>query len=136
MTEQSSTPELRFPEFKEKLTLQKLNSVASVTMGQSPKSNNYTDDSKQITLVQGNADLKNGEINSRIYTTEITKIAKVQDIILTVRAPVGELAIAQKEVCIGRGVCAIKANKFIYYFLEKFKIDKLWAVLLQSKKYS
>ncbi|MCH4381763.1 restriction endonuclease subunit S [Staphylococcus haemolyticus] len=132
MTEQSSTPELRFPEFKEKLTLQKLNSVASVTMGQSPKSNNYTDDSKQITLVQGNADLKNGEINSRIYTTEITKIAKVQDIILTVRAPVGELAIAQKEVCIGRGVCAIKANKFIYYFLEKFKIDKLWARLSQG----
>lgn len=40
----------------------------------------------------------------------------MQDIILTVRAPVGELAIAQKEVCIGRGVCAIKANKFIYYF--------------------
>lgn len=135
MTEQSSTPELRFPEFKEKLTLQKLNSVASVTMGQSPKSNNYTDDSKQITLVQGNADLKNGEINSRIYTTEITKIAKVQDIILTVRAPVGELAIAQKEVCIGRGVCAIKANKFIYYFLEKFKIDKLWARLSQGSTF-
>ncbi|MGX0277969.1 restriction endonuclease subunit S [Staphylococcus haemolyticus] len=135
MTEQSSTPELRFPEFKEKLTLQKLNSVASVTMGQSPKSNNYTDDSKQITLVQGNTDLKNGEINSRIYTTEITKIAKVQDIILTVRAPVGELAIAQKEVCIGRGVCAIKANKFIYYFLEKFKIDKLWARLSQGSTF-
>ncbi|WP_145421559.1 restriction endonuclease subunit S [Staphylococcus hominis] len=135
MTEQTNTPELRFPEFTEKLILQKLNSVASVTMGQSPKSSNYTDDSKQMTLVQGNADLKNGKINSRIYTTEITKIAKVQDIILTVRAPVGELAIAQKEVCIGRGVCAIKANKFVYYFLEKLKINKLWTRLSQGSTF-
>ncbi|MBF9299061.1 restriction endonuclease subunit S [Staphylococcus epidermidis] len=135
MTEQVNTPELRFPEFTEKLILQKLNSVASVTMGQSPKSSNYTDDFKQMTLVQGNADLKNGKINSRIYTTEITKIAKVQDIILTVRAPVGELAIAQKEVCIGRGVCAIKANKFVYYFLEKLKINKLWTRLSQGSTF-
>lgn len=51
MTEQANTPELRFSEFKEKLISQKLNSVVSVTMGQSPKSNNYTDDSKQIILV-------------------------------------------------------------------------------------
>lgn len=59
----------------------------------------------------------------------------MQDIILTVRAPVGELAIAQKEVCIDREVCAIKANKFIYYFLEKFKIDKLWPRLSQGSTF-
>ncbi|WP_454306475.1 restriction endonuclease subunit S [Staphylococcus hominis] len=104
-------------------------------MGQSPSSANYTNDSNYITLVQGNADINQGRIFSRIYTTEITKLAKVNDIILTVRAPVGELAIAQKEACIGRGVCTIRANKFVYYFLTKSKFTNLWSKLSQGSTF-
>ncbi|MBF2262717.1 restriction endonuclease subunit S, partial [Staphylococcus capitis] len=135
MTEQQNTPELRFPNFNNRWVSETLKDSFIVNMGQSPKGDNYTNDSQYITLVQGNADLKNGRVFSRIFTREITKCAEINDIILTVRAPVGELAIAQKKVCIGRGVCSIKANRFIYYLLEKFKLDNLWSKLSQGSTF-
>lgn len=57
------------------------------------------------------------------------------DIILSVRAPVGELGIAQFNACIGRGVCSIKGDKFIYYFLEMFKYQNGWKQLTQGSTF-
>ena len=96
-----------------------LGDIAKITMGQSPKSKYYNENQRGIPLIQGNADLKNGVTKPRIYTTDVTKKANVGDIIMSVRAPVGELAISDHEVCIGRGVCSISAknnqNIFLYY---------------------
>ncbi len=61
-----------------------------------------------------------------MYTKELTKIAKKDEMILTVRAPVGELGFAQYDVCIGRGVCSINGDRFLYTFLEYFKINNKW----------
>ena len=95
-------------------------------MGQSPSSKNYTDNPKDWILIQGNADLKSGKVVPRIYTSQLTKKADIGDIILTVRAPVGEVAITDYNAVLGRGVAAIKGNLFIYFSLEKFKANNKW----------
>lgn len=97
-----------------------------ITMGQSPSSKNYTDNPKDWILIQGNADLKSGKVAPRIYTSQLTKKADIGDIILTVRAPVGEVAITDYDAVLGRGVAAIKGNLFIYFALEKFKANNKW----------
>ena len=95
-------------------------------MGQSPKSENYTNDPKDHILVQGNADLKNGQVVPRVWTTEVTKVGKVGDIILSVRAPVGEVGKTAFDVVIGRGVAAIRGNDFLLQTLQKLKEFKYW----------
>lgn len=112
-----------------------LGNLVDITMGQSPSSKNYTENSNYTTLVQGNADLNNGYIEPRIYTKQITKLAEVNDILLTVRAPVGKIGRAQLKACIGRGVCAIKGDSFIYYFLELFDLQNKWIRFSQGSTF-
>ncbi|WP_298524638.1 restriction endonuclease subunit S [uncultured Methanobrevibacter sp.] len=104
-------------------------------MGQSPSSSNYTENENDTVLIQGNADLINGKVVPRIYTLEVTKTANPGDIILTVRAPVGDLAINEYKSCIGRGVCSIEGNKFIYYFLQTLKDKHVWERLSQGSTF-
>ncbi|WP_372419857.1 restriction endonuclease subunit S [Lactobacillus delbrueckii] len=100
--------------------------MAKITMGQSPNSKNYTDNPKDHILVQGNADMKDGQVHPRIWTTEITKIADKGDLILSVRAPVGDIGKTSYDVVIGRGVAAIKGNEFIFQLLKRMKTVGYW----------
>ncbi len=95
-------------------------------MGQSPSSINYTDNLEDHILVQGNADLENGHVVPRVWTKQVTKTADKDDIILSVRAPVGDVGITNYPIVIGRGVAAIKGNKFIYQLLDKMNQDSFW----------
>ena len=122
-------PELRFPGFTDDWEQRKLCEVAEITMGQSPSSKNYTDNPEDFILVQGNADLKNGAVVPRLWTKEVTKTAEANSIILTVRAPVGEVAISGYDVVLGRGVAGIKGNDFIYYVLLCLKEFHYWEKL-------
>jgi len=124
---------LRFIE--ETWSSEKLGNLCKITMGQSPSSKNYSKNSNDTILIQGNADLISGKIVPRIYTSEITKLSYPGDIILTVRAPVGDLAINEFDSCIGRGVCSIKGNKFIYYYLESLKDKHVWERLSQGSTF-
>ncbi|MEB7788371.1 hypothetical protein A4A32_02425 [Staphylococcus equorum] len=133
--EVKNVPELRFPGFEDEWKEKKLGTIFTVTMGQSPNSTNYTDNPNDTILVQGNADIYKGKIWPRIYTKEITKLLERNDIILSVRAPVGEIGIAQVEACIGRGVCSIKGNKFLYYFLDLFKKQNRWSRFSQGSTF-
>ena len=119
-------PNLRFNQFNNSYTSKKLSDIAKIVMGQSPDSKNYTFNTNATLLIQGNADLANGKIKPRIYTSSITKMCAVNDIIMTVRAPVGDLAISQYDACIGRGVCLIRGTKYLYYYLESFKQRGGW----------
>ena len=122
-------PEFRFPGFTNAWEQRKLCEVAEITMGQSPSSKNYTDNPEDFILVQGNADLKNGAVVPRLWTKEVTKTAEANSIILTVRAPVGEVAISGYDVVLGRGVAGIKGNDFIYYVLLCLKEFHYWEKL-------
>lgn len=124
--EGESIPEIRFPEFVRDWECYKLGEIVEVTMGHSPKGENYTKNPHDNILVQGNADIKNGWVVPRLWTTQITKVANKGDIILSVRAPVGDVGKTHYDVVIGRGVAAIKGNEFIYQLLLKMKVDDFW----------
>ena len=103
-----------------------LSEIANVVMGQSPSSNAYNDQGLGMPLVQGNLDISNGKTTPRLYTAEFNQTAEKGNIILTVRAPVGEVAKATQKVCLGRGVCAIipheeNMSDFIYQYLTFYK---------------
>ena len=106
-------PEIRFPEFSGEWVEKRLGEVCKIIMGQSPDSQFYNQDKNGLPLIQGANDFE--KINN--YTTKITKTCDKNDIIMSVRAPVGTLTKAKAKSCIGRGVCAIKGNNFIYYLL-------------------
>lgn len=106
--------------------VKQLGNIAKVNMGQSPLSSNYNSIGLGLPLVQGNADIRDRKTIIRNYTTQITKSADIGDIIMSVRAPVGEVAKSTLNCCIGRGVCSIKySNEYIYQFLLNF--EKSWS---------
>jgi len=122
----SKTPKLRFPGFTDDWEQRKLGEVVGITMGQSPNSENYTDNPRDYILVQGNADMKDGHVVPRVWTTQVTKKAEKGDLILSVRAPVGDIGKTGYNVVLGRGVAAIKGNEFIFQQLGKMKLIGYW----------
>jgi type I restriction enzyme S subunit len=101
-----------------------LEQLAQIVMGHSPQSQFYNTSCKGAPLVQGNADIVDRATKPRQYTSFITNTADKGDIILTVRAPVGSVAICSGYCCIGRGVCALKnAPEYLYHWLV-YKEDK------------
>ena len=106
-----------------------LGNVAKITMGQSPNSENYTENPSDYILVQGNADMKEGRVVPRVWTTQVTKTADKGDLILSVRAPVGDIGKTDYDVVLGRGVAAIKGNEFLFQSLGKMKQNGYWTKL-------
>jgi type I restriction enzyme S subunit len=98
----------------------------------------YNERQEGIPLIQGNNDIKERKTISRIWTSEITKIAEENDIIMTVRAPVGCIGVATERVCIGRGVCSIRGTKinpsYILKFLESY--ENKWKSLEQGSTFT
>lgn len=122
-------PKRRFKGFTDAWEQCKLSDITEVIMGQSPSSKNYTDNPNDDILVQGNADLKDGKVVPRLWTKEITKTIDKGGIILTVRAPVGDVAKTDYKVVLGRGVAGIKGNDYIYQFLQKLQYNRYWVSL-------
>lgn len=119
-------PQLRFPGFTDAWEQRKLGDVVEITMGQSPHSENYTDNPEDHILVQGNADMKDGHVIPRVWTTQVTKQAEKGDLIMSVRAPVGDIGKTYYDVVLGRGVAAIKGNEFIFQSLGRMKEIGYW----------
>lgn len=124
-----SVPRMRFSGFTGAWAKRKLGDAAKIIMGQSPSSNNYTNNPKDYILVQGNADIKNGFVVPRVWTTQVTKRANKGDLILSVRAPVGDVGKTNYDVVLGRGVAAIRGNEFLYHMLTKMNYDGFWVKL-------
>lgn len=104
----------------------KLGEECVITMGQSPDGSTYSDVPSDYILVQGNADLKDGWVNPRMWTTQKTKTAQAGDLIMSVRAPAGAMGKTAFDAVIGRGVAAIKGNEFIYQLLVKMDLEGYW----------
>jgi len=124
-------PKRRFKEFKntEAWEQRKLEDVCQITMGQSPDGSTYSEQPSDYILIQGNADLKNGWVEPRVWTTQKTKTASAGDLIMSVRAPAGAMGKTAYDGVIGRGVAAIKGNEFIYQLLVKMDIEGYWKKL-------
>ncbi|KGA65868.1 restriction endonuclease subunit S [Yersinia pseudotuberculosis] len=132
------TGRVRFSEFTEKWKHHELSDIAMIQMGSSPKSGAYNENGYGLPLIQGNADIKNRGSAPRIFTTEITKECDVGDILLSVRAPVGTVALSSHKACIGRGISAIRARlgfsqDFLYQWFLWF--EPRWGALSQGSTF-
>ncbi len=125
----SNTPQIRFKGFTDAWEQRKLSDVAQITMGQSPDGSTYSDTPSTYILVQGNADLKDGWVSPRIWTTQKTKTADAGDLIMSVRAPAGAMGKTAYDVVLGRGVAGIKGNEFLYQTLVKMDENGYWKKL-------
>jgi type I restriction enzyme S subunit len=113
-----------------------LGDIAKITMGQSPTSTSYNNKGIGYPLIQGNNDILNRKSLKNVYTSAPTKICKAGDILLTVRAPVGEVAIAKFDSCIGRGVCAISTKKSNKFLLQQLiNLEEKWEKLSQGSTF-
>lgn len=107
----------------------KLGEFANVIMGQSPKSEFYNTEEIGMPFLQGNRTFGLKYPYFDTYTTKITKEAQAGDVIMSVRAPVGDLNIAPVNVCLGRGVCSLRAKNnnqsYLFYLLRFYMQDLL-----------
>jgi type I restriction enzyme M protein len=106
----------------------RLGEVAEVIAGQSPEGKYYNEAGKGTPFYQGKTEFTEKYLETaRIWTTKITKIAEKDDILISVRAPVGPVNIATEKICIGRGLASIRANKinqmFLFHFLKSIESE-------------
>ncbi|MDU5107765.1 restriction endonuclease subunit S [Clostridium sp.] len=107
----------------------RLGDIANIVMGQSPDSTSVSESNNGIEFHQGKTSFGRVVINkSGLYCTKPTKISIEGDVLLSVRAPVGTLNITDREICIGRGLTAIRSfhkveTKFYYYFIMAFETE-------------
>lgn len=103
-------------------SLEVLEKQAIIVMGQSPESKFYNNN-KGVPFLQGIRTFGDKYPFYDTYTNKVTKLAKKGSVLLSVRAPVGEVNIADRDVCIGRGLMSINSNNntFLYYLLKAYK---------------
>ncbi|EJJ8649935.1 restriction endonuclease subunit S [Escherichia coli] len=102
-----------------------LSQIANITMGQSPAGESYNEDGIGTLFFQGSTDFGWLFPTPRQYTASPTRMAKKGDILLSVRAPVGDMNIANADCCIGRGLAALnsksRSDGFLFYVMKYFK---------------
>lgn len=100
-----------------------LGDVATINMGQSPKSEFYNSVGEGLPFMQGVRTFGRMYPKIDMWCTMPTKVADAGDVLLSVRAPVGDLNFAPERMCIGRGLASLKSrnNKFLYYLIEANK---------------
>lgn len=91
-----------------------LSAVFDITMGSSPSGASLNENGDGIEFYQGSTDFGDLYPTERVYTTAPVRFAKAQDVLLSVRAPVGDMNIAMNDCCIGRGLAAIHHNCTLY----------------------
>lgn len=102
--------------------------VAEIVMGQSPPSGYYNTEGKGLPFFQGKAEF--GELYPKVvkWCSVPGKVAHKDDVLISVRAPVGPTNLAPSECCIGRGLAAIRpkpgiSQKYILYYLRSIEKD-------------
>ena len=116
-------------EISQNWCLSKIKDVCSVIMGQSPSGATVSDANNGTEFHQGKICFGEKHLEkSTTFTSHTTKIAPKNSILLCVRAPVGIVNITDREICIGRGLCAIKSkyeidSEFWFYWLQSLKSD-------------
>ena len=102
-----------------------LSDIADITMGQSPSGSSYNENGEGTIFFQGRAEFGFRFPSIRLYTTEPKRMAYANDVLMSVRAPVGDLNVAHTDCCIGRGLAAIHSKigqqSFVLYTMFALK---------------
>ena len=135
--QQLLTGRMRLPGFSGEWEKRRLGEIAAITMGQSPPSASYNTIGDGLPLIQGKADIIGRATIHRTWTSEPSKRCAAGDIVLTVRAPVGAVAMAKKDVSLGRGVCGLKPlidRQFLFCAL--IALESKWDSVGQGSTFS
>ena len=104
----------------------KLKEIVVIIIGQSPKSEFYNDTGDGLPFHQGITNFGDRYPIDRMYCTVQNRIAEAEDILFSVRAPVGRINIEDKKIVIGCGLCAIRSRSgnhaFVFQQLKEPKI--------------
>ena len=106
-----------------------LSDIADITMGQSPKGDTYNEEGVGTVFFQGRGEFSFRFPTRRLFTTAPKRMAQSNDVLMSVRAPVGDLNVAYEPCCIGRGLGAIRSKdghqSFVLYtvFSLREKLD-------------
>lgn len=96
--------------------------IAEITMGQSPAGNSLNENREGMIFYQGSSDFSFRFPGIRVFTTEPKRLAVANSVLFSVRAPVGDINVAQEECCIGRGVASIKSkyghDSYLFYTMK------------------
>jgi type I restriction enzyme S subunit len=101
--------------------------LAEIIMGQSPPSSTYNKEGKGLPFLQGKMEFGEVYPSPIVHCSQPIKIAEPNDILISVRAPVGDANVAPYKLCIGRGLAAIRFNLnranhwFYFYYFQKIK---------------
>ena len=131
------TGKIRLPGFSGEWGEKWLKDLATITMGQSPSSTSYNTRGDGLPLIQGKTDIANRQTIDRVWTTQVSKRCDSGDLLLTVRAPVGTVAVARKAACLGRGVCGLKpigSSEFLFHAL--LHVEDRWRILEQGSTFT
>ena len=108
----------------------RLDQICRLNMGQSPDSSSYNENGEGMPFFQGNADFGKVHPRVRVWCSAPTKVAHAGDVLISVRAPIGALNVADRECCIGRGLAALTVNEelcnknYLWYAIAS-KVDEL-----------
>ena len=121
-----------FIKFNKNVIEKQLGDIADIIMGQSPLSESYNRNGEGLPFYQGKTEFSDIYIKeATVYCNSPIKIAEKNDILISVRAPVGDVNIATQKSCIGRGLASIRPNKIDYLYLfyllkeQKSKFEKM-----------
>ncbi|MBD2427583.1 restriction endonuclease subunit S [Phormidium sp. FACHB-1136] len=137
--QQLLTGKRRFPEFSQDTWESKpLEEIVYIQMGTSPASQFYNNEKCGLPLVQGMSSILNGYAEPKIWTRQITQTALPNDILLSVRAPVGVAAKTQQQICIGRGIASLRSKEginqeFIFQALQFSELK--WRKLVRGSTF-
>lgn len=102
-----------------------LSEIATITMGQSPDGSSYNEDGIGTVFYQGRAEFGSRFPTRRLFTTQPKRMAEKGDVLMSVRAPVGDLNVAYESCCLGRGLAGIQSNNgcqsFVLYTMFALK---------------
>lgn len=117
-----------FIKFNKNVIEKQLGDIADIIMGQSPLSESYNKNGEGLPFYQGKTEFSDIYIKEpTIYCSSPIKIAEKNDILISVRAPVGDINIATQKSCIGRGLASIRPKEvnylYLFYLLKEQKLN-------------
>lgn len=107
-------------------------SVAELILGQSPPSSSYNETGDGLPFYQGKVDFGMVFPTRRVWCSAGKKYARKRDVLLSVRAPVGDVNMATEDCVIGRGVAALRAGERVDPWFLFFAMQHLQPVLKQQ----
>lgn len=101
----------------------RLDQVCEIVMGQAPNGESYNTEAKGFPLIAGAGDFCDGVPAPKKWTTEPTKMSQIGDIVLGIRASIGEKVISDKNYCLGRGVAGLRGSdqldtRYLWHWLS------------------